>query len=84
VVGEELQQLRERKAIIERNTQFDLSQLVRSEGNKKSWNKFKDRRRKKKSELKKLKREQMMMEEPGQQNTGEPMPKMVLEYVEVW
>jgi len=84
VVGEELQQLRERKAIIERNTQFDLSQLVRSERNKKSWNKFKDRRRKKKSELKKLKREQTMMEELGQQNTGEPMPKMVLEHVEVW
>ena len=84
VVGEELQQLRERKAIIERNTQFDLSQLVRSERNKKSWNKFKDRKRNKKIELKRLKMEQMTMEALGQQNTGELMPKTVLEHVEVW
>lgn len=84
VVGEELLQLRERKAIIERNTQFDVSQLVHSERNKKSWNKFRGRARNKKGELKKLKREQMIMEELGQQNIGEPMARVVLEHVEVW
>ena len=84
VVGEELRQLQERKAIIERNTQFDLSKMVRSEKNKKSWNKFRGHARNKKGELKKLKREQMMMEEFGQQNMGKLMPKVVLEHVEVW
>ena len=84
VVGEELQQLRERNATIERNTQFDLSQLMRSERNKKSWNKWRGHARNKKGELKKLKREQMMMEEFGQQNMGEPIPRVVLEHVEVW
>jgi hypothetical protein len=83
VVGEELQQLQERKAIIERNTQFDLSRWMSSERNKKSWNKFRARARNKKGELKKLKREQMMMEELDHQNMRKLVPKVVLEYVEV-
>ena len=83
VVGEELQQLQQRKATIERNTQFDLSQLVRPERSKKSWNKFRGRKRNKKGELKKLKREQMMMEELSQEKIGESAPRVVLEHVEV-